>query len=118
MIVTVFLVHHACLRVLELGQLGHHLGHRRLGHLSLLSVMCAMQPTTDVGLLSYTPVRRRQPTGFVDPDGLTPNAHSLMSIEVPACYLYRDSVVASSRSMLIARSTAQLVGAVAQSRAQ
>ncbi len=49
-IVTVFLVHLAGLRVLERGQLGHHLGHRRpghrrLGHLSLLPVTCATQPT-------------------------------------------------------------------------
>jgi hypothetical protein len=36
-IVTVSLVHLACPRVLERGQLGHHLGHRRLGHRSLLS---------------------------------------------------------------------------------
>lgn len=33
-----FLVHLPCPRVLERGELGHHLGHRRLGYLSLLSV--------------------------------------------------------------------------------
>ncbi|MET8299343.1 hypothetical protein ABZW02_35955 [Streptomyces sp. NPDC005180] len=38
MIVTALLVRLTHLRVIEHGQLGHHLGHRRPGHLSLLSV--------------------------------------------------------------------------------
>jgi hypothetical protein len=38
-VVAVFLVRLPCLRVLERGQFGHHLGHRRLGHLSLLPIV-------------------------------------------------------------------------------
>lgn len=56
MIVTVSLVHLASLRILELGQFGHHLGHCRLSHLSLLFVKSEIQPTTETGLPSYTPL--------------------------------------------------------------
>ncbi|WP_202122797.1 hypothetical protein [Streptomyces sp. BA2] len=45
MIVTALLVHGACLRVLELGKLGHHLGQHSLAHLGLLSLTHENQPS-------------------------------------------------------------------------
>lgn len=48
-VVAVPLVDRAGLRVLQRGQLGHHLGHRhpgrrRLGHVGLLSITCGFRP--------------------------------------------------------------------------